>query len=133
MAKATSAKIVLCAVLALSCAACVRGGTIVASSLADTVQAYACGAATGAERSGAKITSTKLEITSAMAFDTKLGVTVPIAVPVGLEGSTGSSRTARITLQMDLENVHCDALALVPVRTYEIDLKSLHILRRLQD
>jgi len=133
MSKTASVKILLCLAGALACAACMRSSTIVASSLADTVQAYACGAAAGAERSGAKITATKLEITSAMAFDTKLGVTVPIAIPVGLEGRSDRSRTARITLQLDLDRVDCDELVSRPVRTYEVDLKSQHILRRLQD
>jgi len=110
---------------------CLPGGqSIVVSNLDDTVEAFACHAAEGAHRAGAKIKEATLEINAGTAFDIEAGTLIPIALPVTAKVGTHINEGTKLTIALDLNDVRCGG-APPKVQTYEMNTETLKIQKKL--
>jgi hypothetical protein len=105
--------------------------SIVVSNLDDTVESFACHAAEGARRAGAKITEAELKINAGTAFDMEAGTLIPIALPVTAKAGTHIEEGTTLTIKLDLSNVKCEG-APPKVQTYKMNTETLKIQEKLK-
>jgi hypothetical protein len=104
--------------------------SMVVSNLDDTVEAFSCRAAEGANRAGAKIKEAKLEINAGTAFDAEAGTIIPIALPITAKGKTSIAEGTKLTIVLDLNDVRCEG-AKPEVQIYKMDTGTFKILKKL--
>jgi hypothetical protein len=86
---------------------CPFSQSIVVSNLDDTIESFACRAAEGANRAGAKIESAELKVNAGTAFDMEAGTIIPIALPVTAKAGTHIEEGTTLTIKLNLDNVQC--------------------------
>lgn len=119
--------------LFLSTGGCAWSQSITMSNLDDTIEAFACLAAEGANRAGAEITEAQLVITATTVFDVEAGGTIPVVVPITAKGKAAISEGTTLTLTLNLAKVDCSKEPRTIIKAYKVNPDTLKIQKKLFD